>query len=102
MGFSKDLFLNHVDDEFTCSICLNVFDDPVQVIFRIEFIWIEEKKIILLLFYFLKDNEEHMFCRECITEWLNVSNRTCPISRNYLNSDHLKKPFRVMLNLLSK
>lgn len=46
MGFSKDLFLNHVDDEFTCSICLNVFDDPVQVIFRIEFIWIEEKKKI--------------------------------------------------------
>ena len=61
-----------------------------------------KKKKIISLFYFLKDNEEHMFCRECITEWLNVSNRTCPISRNYLNSDHLKKPFRVMLNLLSK
>ncbi len=31
MGFSKELFLNHVDDEFTCSICLNVLEDPVQV-----------------------------------------------------------------------
>jgi hypothetical protein len=31
MGYSKELFLNHVDDEFTCSICLNVLEDPVQV-----------------------------------------------------------------------
>lgn len=33
MGYSKELFLNHVDDEFTCPICLNVLEDPVQVIF---------------------------------------------------------------------
>lgn len=78
MGFSKELFLNHVDDEFTCSICLNVLEDPVQ------------------------DNEEHTFCRGCITEWLSMPNRTCPISRNYLHGDHLKRPFRVFLNLLSK
>lgn len=78
MGYSKELFLNHVDDEFTCSICLNVLEDPVQ------------------------DGEEHTFCRTCITEWLNMPNRTCPISRNYLHAEQLKRPFRVMLNLLSK
>jgi hypothetical protein len=45
MGFSKDLFLNHVDDEFTCSICLNVFDDPVQVILKIIYLNIRKKKL---------------------------------------------------------
>lgn len=50
MGFSKDLFLNHVDDEFTCSICLNVFDDPVQVIFKIIYLNKKKKNYFIILF----------------------------------------------------
>ena len=31
MGFSSDLFQENVDEEFICSICMDVFEDPVQV-----------------------------------------------------------------------
>ncbi len=31
MGFALDLFQEPVDSELMCPICIEVFDDPVQV-----------------------------------------------------------------------
>jgi hypothetical protein len=33
MGFAIDLFQDKVDDQLICSICSEVFEEPVQVAF---------------------------------------------------------------------
>ena len=57
MGYEVELFLNQVDEEFLCSICLSVFEYPVQVPCG------------------------HVFCRICIWNWL-LDHESCPVDRS--------------------
>ena len=77
MGFPIDLFQDPVDDELICSICMEVFDEPVQ------------------------DEEEHIFCKSCINKWLETSHK-CPLDRKILHTYKLKPATRVVSNLLAK
>ncbi|RNA34140.1 E3 ubiquitin- ligase NRDP1 [Brachionus plicatilis] len=79
MGFSEELFLDKVDDLFFCPICLEVVKNPVQ------------------------DKHEHLFCRTCIESWFKCNTiRSCPVNREQLSPNEIKKPGRIALNILSK
>lgn len=63
-------------DNCTCSICLEVLQEPVQCV-----------------------NNEHYFCKRCISEHLTRS-QTCPTCRDELTSETLRPVSRVVRNLL--
>ena len=65
-------------DSFSCKICLEVFHDPVQC-----------------------QNNEHYFCRSCITKHLGNS-ETCPLCMDQLTIETLRPPSRIILDLVSK
>ena len=65
-------------DHITCSICLEVLQEPVQCV-----------------------NNEHYFCKECISEHLTRS-QTCPTCRDELTTDTLRPVSRVVRNLLQQ
>jgi hypothetical protein len=53
-----ELFETKPDQDLQCPICLGVFKDPVET-----------------------TGCRHVFCRECITEWLTAGGWTCPTCR---------------------
>ena len=63
-------------DNCTCSICLEVLQEPVQCV-----------------------NNEHYFCKRCISEHLTRS-QTCPTCRDELTPETLRPVSRVVRNLL--
>lgn len=63
-GIPTGLFLHKPSDSFTCSICLEILNDPVQC------------------------KEGHVYCRCCITEALSRSRR-CPECRGDLTLETL-------------
>lgn len=65
-------------DHITCSICLEVLQEPVQCV-----------------------NNEHYFCKKCISEHLTRS-QTCPTCRDELTPDTLRPVSRVLRNLLQQ
>ncbi|CAG2163935.1 unnamed protein product [Oppiella nova] len=77
MGYDCQRFTEDISEELLCSICSEVLEEA------------------------LTTDCEHLFCRQCITEWLSV-NRTCPIDRLYITSRNLKAAPRVVRNLLGK
>lgn len=97
-GICRERFVDEVNEELICSICLQVLLDPVA------------------------DVCEHFFCRTCILSWLacsetktynnnsnesdNNENETqqnkCPISGKQILSSELKTVPRIAKNLLSK
>ena len=54
-GYDDGRFEKTVDAHFHCSVCYNVLKEPV-----------------------MRRNNEHIFCRGCITEHLTVNSYTCP------------------------
>jgi len=74
MGFDTNIFLSPVHKELICSICFGVFEKPVYLPLC-----------------------RHVFCAECISNWLNqsnqVGNRTCPIDKKpiKINKEELMK-----------
>lgn len=77
MGFDIDRFVNNIDEELRCQVCLGVLQDPLQAI-----------------------ECEHSFCRFCITEWLKNST-TCPVDRNQLKVNQLQQIPRIVRNLIN-
>ncbi len=77
MGYDPKRFFSKVDDEFVCSICTSIVENPVQT------------------------KCEHLFCSKCINEWVNVK-KTCPIDGGSLTIEDLGEPNRVLRNLLNK
>ena len=65
-------------DHITCNICLEVLQEPVQCV-----------------------NNEHYFCKKCISEHLTRS-QTCPTCRDELTTDTLRPVSRVVRNLLQQ
>ena len=65
-------------DSFSCKICLKVLHDPVQC-----------------------QNNEHHFCRKCITQHLQNS-ETCPLCMDQLTLATLRPPSRIILEIVSQ
>ena len=65
-------------DHFTCNICLEVLQDPVQCV-----------------------KNEHYFCKKCITKHL-TRNQTCPVCQDALTPITLRPISRVVANLLQQ
>ena len=65
-------------DSFSCKICFKVLDDPVQC-----------------------ENNEHYFCRKCITKQLENS-ETCPTCMDRLTLEALRPVPRVILEIISQ
>lgn len=78
MGIDSNRFESNIDDEFKCVICCDVIEDPVQVI-----------------------SCEHVFCRECITQWV-VKEASCPVDRNAITASQIGDASRLFRNLHSK
>ena len=77
-GYDDSRFEKDVDAHFHCSICYNVLKEPMMC-----------------------RNNEHIFCRECITEHLNVNSHTCPECNEDLTVDTLRRA-RLATNYLSE
>ena len=65
-------------DTLSCKICLEPLHDPVQC-----------------------QNNEHYFCRKCITKHLENS-ETCPMCMDQLTLETLRPPSRIILEILSQ
>ena len=65
-------------DNFSCKICLEVLHDPVQC-----------------------QNNEHYFCRKCITKHLENS-ETCPLCMDQLALENLRPVPRVIFEIISQ
>ena len=65
-------------DSFSCKICFEVLYDPVQC-----------------------ENNEHYFCRKCITKHLENS-ETCPTCMDQLTLETLRPVPRVILEIISQ
>ena len=66
-----------VHDHLKCSICMDVLENPMQA------------------------PCQHTFCNQCICQWLNRGNGTCPEDRQKICLSELKPP-RVIKDLLIK
>ena len=78
-GYDDSRFENVVDENFHCSLCNNVLKEPRMC-----------------------RNNEHIFCRACISEHLMVNSETCPECDEHLSLDTLRKAPQVLRNCLSK
>ena len=65
-------------DSLSCKICLKVLHDPVQC-----------------------QNNEHYFCRKCVTKHLENS-ETCPRCTDQLTLETLRPPSRIVLEIVSQ
>ena len=81
MGYDVNRFETKVSDEFICTICHDVLEDPL-----------------------VTPSCEHIFCGDCITGWLTngptKAEPSCPNDRTPANVDSLKAPLRSFRNLL--
>ena len=67
-----------LSENFSCKICSKVLDDPVQC-----------------------QNNEHYFCRKCITKHLEKS-ETCPTCMDQLTLKTLRAPSRIVAYVVSE
>ena len=77
-GYEDERFEGSVSKNYHCAICFNVFKDPVMC-----------------------HNNEHLFCRACITKHLKNS-RTCPSCMDELTVDMLREAPRIATDCLSE
>ena len=75
-GFEEERFVLPVSENFKCSICLNVLNNPKSC-----------------------RNNQHYFCSGCIGEHLKNS-RTCPECLEELTPETLVQPPRVLVNCI--
>ena len=78
-GHDDGRFERAIDAHFHCSICYNVLKEPMMCI-----------------------NNEHIFCRCCITEHLTVNSHTCPECKQELTVETLRRAPRLVTNYLSE
>ncbi|CAG2165140.1 unnamed protein product [Oppiella nova] len=79
MGFDINRFReSDIKAEFICPICRDILEDPLLV-----------------------QTCEHVFCRNCIDQWLRESQqKSCPIDRQEISDESLRPPQRSFKNLI--
>ena len=77
-GYDDERFESVVSKNYHCIICFNVFKDPVMC-----------------------RNNEHLFCRVCITQHLRNS-KTCPSCMEELSIDTLREAPRFVTSCLAE
>lgn len=77
MGYELACFVGEVDKEFLCTICMMVLENPKET------------------------PCEHMFCAQCIKDWMAVESH-CPVDRIRLHLVDLRPTPRYFRNLLNK
>ena len=81
MGTDPDLFVHpeRISNQLICPICTQVLENPVQT------------------------PTDHLFCEDELIEWMSRSNEPlCPVSKEPLVPDSIKRPSRIILNMLSE
>lgn len=79
MGFEIERFVDQkLVQDFKCGICLEVFKEPVMISVC-----------------------EHIYCRECITDWLKTDT-SCPEDRTPIQDSDLVQPTRLIRILHEK
>ncbi len=81
MGNDPDLYVHpeRISRELICPICTQVLENPVQTA------------------------DDHLFCEDELLEWMSRSNEpTCPVSNKKLDPDAIRKPSRIILNMLAE
>jgi hypothetical protein len=78
MGLELELFVypERISTELICPICQGVVENPVQT------------------------PSEHLFCEEELLEWM-LRSTLCPITHEPLDPETIKKPGRIISNMLS-
>ena len=79
LGYDDERFESIVDQNFHCLICYNVLKDPVMC-----------------------RNNQHYFCRGCITEHLRRNSHTCPTCADELTVETLAEVPRIVKNYLNE
>ena len=79
MGFEVELFVHpeRISSQLICPICTSVLERPVQT------------------------PTEHLFCEDELLEWMTRS-QMCPVTNMKLDPDTIKKPGRIIMNMLSE
>ena len=69
MGIDSEIFSEEVSDDLRCSICLEVYDQPIQI-----------------------SSCKHIFCSTCIHKWIERCDHspTCPHDRQKITKYMLK------------
>jgi len=78
MGIDTGLAIGQFDDEFVCSICTDIVQNPVVIPVC-----------------------DHYFCDSCIRPWVQ-SKANCPIDRDPVEEAALTKPCRYFRNKLAR
>jgi len=78
MGIDTGLAIGEFDDEFVCSICTDIVQNPVVI-----------------------PACDHYFCDSCIRPWVQ-SNSNCPIDRDPVEEAALTRPCRYFRNKLAR
>ena len=69
---------SNISEELICPICREVLNIPLQGTLC-----------------------DHFYCYQCIKSWLNCDGVGCPVCKREVGSQQLRKPPRLLLNLLS-
>lgn len=77
MGYDLKRFIGKIEEDFHCTICRMVLENPVQTTCN------------------------HIFCDNCIQLWLAI-NSTCPVDRRPLSVTGLKPIDASFRNLWNK
>jgi hypothetical protein len=79
MGRDLDQYVHpeRISSQLICPICTQVLQNPVQT------------------------ETEHLFCEEELLEWMTRSN-LCPITKSLLNPSSIRKPSRIIVNMLAE
>ena len=79
MGVELESFVHpeRISSQLICPICTQVLDRPVQT------------------------PSEHLFCEDELLEWMTRS-QFCPVTNSKLEPDSIKRPGRVILNMLAE
>lgn len=79
MGFEIELFVHpdRISSQLICPICTSVLERPVQT------------------------PSEHLFCEDELLEWMTRS-QMCPVTNTKLDPDTIKKPGRIIVNMLAE
>ncbi|XP_028415445.1 E3 ubiquitin-protein ligase PDZRN3-B-like [Dendronephthya gigantea] len=78
-GFDENRFEGLVSENFKCTICFNVLNDPKSC-----------------------QNNQHYFCNACIHQYVQNYSQTCPECRQDLTVETLVTPPRILLNCISE